>query len=215
MDTRAQRQGSVRRGEAGFSLPELLVVCIIIAIACTIGVTAWNSNKNNSETLSAARLTHDFLIQARMLAVYRGLNEFLVIDPTAKQVSVYEDSGTTKGSFDAGDKVVMTEPWAGSVSLAMPASISSLSNPLGGTAVTSAWSLPAPDAAARWGSTLYGVMATPRGLIQSAASTPATIASGVIVFSDATGQIGSVGVRGQFGAVKSFVMVASSWWEIL
>ena len=55
MDTRAQRQGSVRRGDAGFSLPELLVVCIIIAIACTIGVTAWNSNKNNSETLSRGR----------------------------------------------------------------------------------------------------------------------------------------------------------------
>jgi hypothetical protein len=150
-----------------------------------------------------------------MLSVYRNLNYFVALDPTARTVTIYEDSGTTKGSFDAADKMIESEPWPSSVNLAMPASVSSLANPLGGSAVTTAWSLPSPDASARWGTTLLGVMTTPSGLIRSAASTPTTIASGVIVFSDRTGQVGSVGLRGQFGTAKSFQLVASSWWEIL
>lgn len=199
----------------GLSMTELFVVLLSLGFLLTAGVAAWRNIARKGEVLMAARLVQGSLMQARMFAAYRAVNHFLVIDPTKKSVEIYEDNGTTKGKFDNGDKRVSGESWPFSVSLAMPPSSSSLPNPLGGgTNLTSAWSLPLPDSTARWGSTLRGLMATPTGRIQSAESTPQTVSSGGMIFSDDSGQIASVGVRGQFGNVLSYQMVNSAWRDI-
>lgn len=163
----------------------------------------------------AARVVQGYLTQARMFAAHRATNHFLVIDPSERSVAIYEDNGSTKGKFDSGDKLVRGESWPSSISLALPLFQSSVPDPLGGsTSLTSAWSLPLPDSTARWGSTLTGLMATPTGRIQSAESTPQTISSGAMIFSDNSGQAFAVGVRGQLGNVTSYQMLGSTWKDL-
>ena len=197
--------------ERGFSLPELLLVVAILGISALVAMAAWNNFLRKSEAMSAARLTQKYLSQARMLSVYRGVYHFVVIDPTAKTISIYEDSSSPFQKFDNGDTKVDGEPWPTSISMALPAGVSSLPNPLGGSTITNAWTIAVPDATARWGSTLKGVMGTPNGAIDTAEATPAVVMAGVIVFSDASGQITSVGIRGQMGGVKSYRYDGTNW----
>ena len=196
---------------SGYSLVELLIVLGILSLILGTGASAWFSTRRGPDSIMAARTINRYLTQARMLAVYRARNHFLVLNPTTRTIEIYADSGTTASKFDNGDALVRAEHWPESVSIALPPSVSSVPNPLGGSALTAGWSLPAPDSTARWGSALLGVMATPSGRIQSAESTPATIAAGVMVLSDNFGSTTSVGVRGQFGTVQSFQLLDSGW----
>ena len=197
--------------EKGFSLSELLVVIALAALVLGVGISAWVSSRRGVETATAAKLIHRYLTQTRMLAVYRNRNHFLVLNPTSRTIEIYADSGTTTNSFDSGDVRVRSDRWPATVKLAFPTGTTSVTNPLGGSSLTAAWSLPNPDSTARWGSTLKGLMATPNGRIQSAEATPVTIASGAIVLSDPKGNLSSVGVRGQIGTVSSFRMANSQW----
>lgn len=199
------------RCEGGFSLPEIVLVVALLGIAMAISMAAWSNFMRRSEVMEAARLSLKYTYQARMLSVYRGVYHFVVIDPTAKKIGIYEDSSSPFQKFDNGDTKVDEEPWPPSVSLALPPGVSSLPNPLGGAAVTAAWSIPDPDSSARWGTTLKGFMATPNGVINSAQATPAVISTGVIVFADGTGQTTSVGIRGQMGSVKPYRYDGSAW----
>ena len=63
----------------------------------------------------------------------------------------------------------------------------------------------------RWGTTLKGFMATPNGVLYTAEATPAVLSTGVMVFSDTTGQTASVGVRGQMGSIKAYRYDGASW----
>jgi hypothetical protein len=65
-----------------------------------------------------------------------------------------------------------------------------------------------------WGSGLRGVLTTTSGTIQSGESSPQTIVSGVMVFTDGQGQTAAVGVRGQAGNVRAFELLASGWKEL-
>ena len=200
-----------RSREAGFSLVELIAVVAIVGIAAGMSAAAWQTFGRRSEAMQAARVSQKYLYQARMLAVYRGVNYFVVLDPTAKTIGLYQDSSSPFSKFDVGDTKVESEAWPASVSLALPPSVSSMPNPLGGSAISSAWSIALPDSSARWGTTLRGVMATPSGVIKTAESTPQTLSAGSIVFSDNTGQATSVGVRGQFGTVRSYRYDGAAW----
>lgn len=199
------------RGDKGFTLPEILVVLLLVGLAATFSIAAFSTFLRRSEVMMAARLSQKYVYQARMLAVYRGVYHFVVLDPTAQTIGLYEDSSSPFQRFDAGDTKVDLEPWPTSVSLAFPSGASTLPNPNGGAALSSAWSLPLPDSTARWGTTLRGVMTTPNGVIKSAESTPAVISSGAMVFADGTGQTTSVGIRGQMGSAKSYRYDGSAW----
>jgi type II secretory pathway pseudopilin PulG len=207
------RRPGARSGhaEGGSTLPELLLVLAMIGLAASLGAAAWSSFMKKSEVMSAARISQKYFYEARMLSVYRGIYHFVVINPTAKTIGVYADSSSPFQQFDAGDTKVDEEPWPVSITMALPSGVTSMPNPLGGTAISSACTIPDPDSSARWGTTLKGVMATPNGVINSAAATPATVNTGVIVFSDATGQTTSVGIRGQMGAVKSYRYDGTAW----
>lgn len=200
-----------RTGERGFSLPEILSVLLIIGLTATVSIAAFSTFMRKSEVMTAARLSQKYVYQARMLAVYRGVYHFVVIDPTAKTIGIYEDSSSPYQKFDNGDTKVDQEPWPSSVSLALPPGSSTLPDPFGGSAISSAWTMPLPDSTARWGTTLRGVMTTPNGIIKSAEATPQTISTGVMVFADGTGQTTSVGIRGQMGAIKSYRYDGSAW----
>ena len=203
------------RASRGASAPELLLVLLFIGLIVTVAVAAWKNTSRAGEAQATARTVAGFLNQTRMFAVYRAMNHFLVIDPDQRSVSIFEDNGTTKGKFDNADTRVRRETWPSSVRLAMPAAFSSLPDPLGGgTSLTSAWSLPLPDSTARWGTTLTGLMVVPNGRIQSAESSPQTISSGAMIFSDNSSQIASVGVRGQFGAVIGYQRINSAWKDL-
>jgi type II secretory pathway pseudopilin PulG len=201
-----------RRRSRGASIAELLIVLLFIGLIVTVTVAAWQNTARSSEAQAAAKLVQGYLNQTRMYAVYRATNHFLVIDPTQRTVSIYEDSGTTTAKFDSADTLVRKESWPASVSLALPPSSSSVADPLGGTtSLTSAWSLPFPDTTARWGTSLTGLMAIPTGRIQSGESTPQTISSGAMIFSDNTSQAAAVGVRGQFGATSAYQLLGATW----
>lgn len=200
-----------RNRSGGYTFVELLLVMALMALTFTVAVAAWNTSRRSAESLMTARMVQGCLIQARMLSVYRGLNHFLVLDPNQRSITIYEDSGTTKGRFDNGDAKVRGESWPSSVNLQMPPSSASVPDPMGGSNLTAAWSLPLPNSSDRWGSTLRGLMTTPTGRIQSGESSPQTISTGTMIFSDSTSQVSAVGIRGQFGSATPYRMLNSAW----
>lgn len=208
--TRAHGRSAARL-EAGFSLIELLAVLAMLGIAAGVSVAAWSTFMKKSEVMQAARLSQKYSYQARMLAVYRNVYHFVVIDPANRKIGLYEDSSSPFQKFDSGDAKVDEEPWPVSVSMALPSGVSSLPNPLGGSAVTTGCTIADPDSSMRWGTTLKGFMATPNGVINTAQASPAVIGSGVMVFSDSTGQVTSIGIRGATGAIKSYRYDGTVW----
>jgi len=211
---RSEASGLAPRAERGFSAAELLVVLALLSLALLAGSAAWNNFRRKAEVGQAARLVKTFLYRARMLSVYQGTGHFVVIDPAGKTVAIFRDSSAPTGKFNTGDVRVISEAIPPGCSLALPSVPSPLPNPLGGTDVANAWSLPFPDTSAAWGSGLRGVLATTSGTIQSGESSPQTIVSGVMVFTDGDGQTSAVGVRGQAGNVRAFELLASGWKEL-
>jgi len=205
------RCASRRRRCAGFTLSEILLVMIFIGLIAGIGATAWTKSRARMNTSNAARLTKVFMHRARMQAIYRGVNHFVMVDPEAGTLSIIADTGATSGELDAADERVATTALANGVDLTLPAS-GSLPSPEGSGTISAAWSMPVPSVG-DWSGQQRGVMVNPRGTFQSAESTPQTISAGTIVFSTPTGT-SAVSLRGSLGAVRSFEYLEGHWSEM-
>jgi type II secretory pathway pseudopilin PulG len=209
--------GAIRRrsgAAGGYSIAELLVVLAIAAMVILSSAAAFSTYRRRAEIGQTARVVKSFLYRARMLAVYQGVNHFVVINPQASRVEIWRDSSAPTGKFDSGDVRVAWEQIPQGSTLALPPSPSPLLNPLGGSTLTNAWSLPLPDTSAAWGANLRGLMTTTSGTFLSGESTPQTITSGVMVFTDRNGQTASIVVRGQAGNVRAFELLGSDWKEL-
>jgi len=201
-----------RRISAGHSLVEVLIVLAVLAMTASISSLAWSHYLGRTATMQAARVVRSKFSEARMLAVYRGLNHFVVLDPSQRTVSIYQDSSVPIGEFDDGDPHVGTEHWPDTVHVSFPPAVTTLSNPLDGGTLIDAWSIPRAEGAG-WKGARHGVLATPSGALASADLEPEVIHSGVIVFTNNVGQTVSLGIRGQFGNVQWFRLVGSDWQE--
>jgi len=199
--------------QAGFSLAELLTVIMIMGLIAVAGGVTWQKTMARSRATSAARQMKLYIHQARMKSIHQGVNHFVVLDPAQATVEVFEDTGTTVGSFDSDDLRVSRSGLGSGATLVLPAEPSPMSSPLDTTTVSAAWDLPTPDSSARWGADLRGVMTTPTGLIDSAESTPAPISSGLMVFTT-MGVTTAVGIRGLEGSVRTYEWFEGAWREI-
>ncbi len=212
------RAADLRRGigprSDGYSLTEVFVVVGILTLIMAATVVAWGLTRGRAETRAAARLTRVFMHRARMSSIFEGVNHFLVLDPINNRLEIYADTGTVPGSFDDADPRMARTVLSSSVNLLLPTQPSPLVSPLDSSTITSSWDLPTPDSSARWGTQLMGVMTTPTGLIQSAAATPITIGSGMIVFSNGEDQTSAVGLRGREGSVRAFELFNGQWKEL-
>ena len=194
-------------------MAELLTVVALLGIIALASATAWRTTAARARATATARVLKLYLHQARMKSIHQGVNHFVVVDPVNRTLDIYEDTGTTVGSFDAADPRVARRGIGPSTELGLPANTASLVTPLDSTTITNGWSIPLPDQTARWGTTLRGVMITPTGLIQSAEATPSSIASGLVVFSTHETAT-AVGIRGLEGSVRSYELRDGKWREI-
>jgi len=198
--------------DRGYSLVELLVILAIAGIALAAVTVYWNKSYERTRTKSAARVAKIFIHKARMNSIYEGVNHFVVLDPENRRLEIYADRGSTVAEFDDADvRVAVTQLES---RMRLPGQPTNLSSPLDATVLSEAWTLPAPDTKARWGSKLMGMMTTPTGLLQSAEATPTTIGTGVIVFSDEQNHTAAVSIRGREGAVRSFEYREDHWEEL-
>jgi len=186
---------------------------MIMGLIAVSGGVMWHKTLARSRATSAARQLKLYIHQARMKSIHQGVNHFVVLDPDNATVEVFEDTGTTIGSFDDGDRRVSLSGLASEALLNLPSNPSPMISPLDSTTVGSAWSLPLPDSSARWGTALRGVMTTPTGLVDSAESTPVPISSGLMVFTT-RGVTSAVGIRGMEGSVRTYEWFEGAWREI-
>jgi hypothetical protein len=194
-------------------MAELLTVVALLGLIAVASATAWKQASARARATASARVLKLYLHQARMKSIHQGVNHFVVVDPVNGRLEIFEDTGTTVGSFDANDPRVSLSELGEGTQLSLPEGTVSLVSPLDATTISDGWALPLPDTSARWGTTLLGVMTTPTGLIQSAESSPASIASGLVVFTtrDTTT---AVGIRGLEGSVRSYELHDGTWREI-
>jgi type II secretory pathway pseudopilin PulG len=203
-----------RRRAAGYSLIELLTVLMFLGITIAVGTTVWIKSREQTECTQAARLLKSFILEARMLSVYKVQDHFVVFDPTARTLSLYADTATPLGVFTTADTRIRQEQLPKRATLALPTAPSPLTSPLDGSTISSAWGIALPDSTGAWGSTLRGVRAVPTGQIQTVEATPQTVNAGTIVLSDNQGNAVAVGVRGQLGSIRSFKLINSVWTEL-
>jgi len=202
-----------KRAERGSTLIQIMVVLVFVGIASVIGGTEWINARKNAECTAAARLFKSFLLEARMLSIYKGNTHFIVFNPASKTLSLYADTHAPLGVYDSGDTRTRMEQLPPRASLSLPATPSPLAGPLGTGNVTDAWGIALPDTASAYGSTLRGVRATANGQIETVEATPQTVTAGTIVLSDIDGNTVAVGVRGQLGSVRAFKLVGGVWRE--
>ena len=197
--------------QAGFSLPELLVVLLLMGLVLAASAAAWQSYRRATNTRTAAQTVKMGIHQARLMAIFNGVSHFVAIDPATRTVGVYEDSGLPAGSFDAADALISETRWESGVAMDLPPGV--LPRPMGMGNLADAWDLPTPDSAALWGTDLVGLMATPDGRILSAEATPTLIGIGTIVLNDpmGEGQTAGIAVEGLSGTVRSFKLNGNSW----
>jgi hypothetical protein len=202
---------SAQRGNA---LIQVMIVLVFIGLVSAVGATEWIQGRKAAECTQAVRLWKSFLLEARMLSVYKGNDHFVVFDPATRVLSLYADTATPLGVFTTADTRIRMEQLPKRVTLALPASPSPLASPLGTGNVASAWDIALPDTSGAWGNNLRGVRATPVGLIETVEATPHTVTTGTIVLTDIDGYTVAVGVRGQMGSVRSFKLLNNVWSEL-
>jgi hypothetical protein len=190
-----------------------MVVLIFMGIATVVGSTEWIQARKNSECMAAARLMKSFLLEARMLSIYKGNSHFVVFNPSSKTLSLYADTSAPLGVYNTTDTRIRMEQLPSRANLSLPASPSPLASPLGTGNLGSAWGIALPDTSGAYGSTLRGVRATANGQIETVEATPQTVTAGTIVLSDIDGNTVAVGVRGQLGSVRAFKLVDGVWKE--
>ncbi len=200
--------------ERGFSLVELLVVLAMFGIVGAIGAGVWISARKQTECSQAARLIKSFILEARMLAVYKGNDHFVVFNPATRVLSLYADTSSPLGVYDAADTRIRMEALPMRAILSLPSTPTPLASPLGTGNIASAWDIALPDTSTAWGTNLRGIRTTPTGQIESVEATPTTVMAGVIVLSDIEGNTVAVGLRGQLGSVRSFKLLGTTWSEL-
>jgi type II secretory pathway pseudopilin PulG len=200
-----------RLPERGFSITELLVTFLILGLAVTVGSTVLRTMRPRVQIASAAKLLRMAVYQARMKAIFTGVSHFVAIDPIASRIDVFIDNGSTAGVLDSLDRRVGGSTISSIVKLSMPTDPSPLSNPLGGTALASAWPLPNPTGGSWAGR--KGLFVTTTGLIETIETTPVVVNNAVIVFSDGRDRSSAVSIRGRMGQVRAFEQLDGNWKE--
>jgi prepilin-type N-terminal cleavage/methylation domain-containing protein len=214
MERKMRRRYRSAAWNAGYSLVELLAVIALLGLLLAVTGAAWSNYRRAANSNSSAYMIKMAVHQARILSIYRNVNHFVVLDPENQILRIVEDTSSPIGGYDAGDNVIQIEQWPATVHLALPAEPDPLTDPQTGANLTDAWSLPAPDTSAAWGTTLRGVMTTPQGQIMSAEATPATIGLGVAVFSDNQNITVAVGMDGLAGGVRAWRLREGTWEEL-
>lgn len=195
----------------GYTLTGLLLVVALLALLLSLGVGPLRSYQRRAGLRATAQLVRMTLYQARLLSVHRGVNHFVVLDPEGHTLEIYADSSAPLASFDAGDRLVSRATWSPAVRLALPAGTGALGDPLVGTTLSAAWSLPLPDSSARWGTVLRGVMAVPDGRIESGGNPPQPIGIGSMIFEGGEAGAAAVGIDGRSGLVAAFRLRDGGW----
>jgi len=197
----------------GFSMTELLVTLAILGMSAVL-VGSRLASAGQTAPRTTAHHVKSVLQKARLLSIYKGVHHFVVLDPEARSVRVFEDSSSPIGGFDAGDTLISTNRWPQSVVLALPASPSPLPDPIGAGTLSTAWAMPVPDVS--WGINVLGVMITPTGRILSGQATPQLIGHGAFVFTDLPARKIVVGlsVEGRSGSVRAFRHHDGSWSQL-
>src|SRR3712207_4298785 len=77
------------RFEKGFSLIELIIVCLVIAIMVTFSIPAIERNLRLYRLESAVGLVSDRLREARFSAVKRNRSVWVSIDATTKSIEIW------------------------------------------------------------------------------------------------------------------------------
>ena len=203
-----------QRSQRGNALIQMLIVLAFIGIVSVIGGTEWINTRKSTECTQAARELKSFLLEARMLSVYKGNDHFVVLNPATRVLSLYSDTASPLGVYTTADTRIRMEQLPKRATLSLPGTPTPLASPLGTGNLASAWDIALPDTSGAWGSTLRGVRATPVGLIETVETTPQTVTAGTIVLSDVDGNAVAVAVRGQMGSVRSFKLVDSVWREL-
>lgn len=194
-------------------MTELLVVLAVLGmVAVFVGSRLASAGRTKPQT--TAHLVKAVMQKARLMSIYKGVHHFVVLDPEARSLRVFEDSSTPVESFDAGDELVSTVRWPASVALSLPSSPSPLSDPIGAGNLSSAWSMPLPESS--WGTNVLGVMITPTGRILSGEATPQLIGHGAFVFTDLPSRTTVVGlsVEGRSGFVRAFHFTDGYWSQL-
>ena len=199
---------------AGYSFIELLIVLAVLGITSAVSASVWIKSREQTECTQAARIIKSYLVEARMLSVYKVKNHFVVFDPATRMLSLYADTATPTGVFTMGDTRLRREALPTRAQLALPAAPSPLASPLDGGTISDAWGIALPDTSGAWGTNLRGVRAVPTGQIQTVEATPQNINAGTIVLTDSQGNAVAVGVRGQMGMIRSFKLVNGAWSEL-
>jgi prepilin-type N-terminal cleavage/methylation domain-containing protein len=75
--------------EKGFSMIELIIVCLIIAIMVTFSIPAIERNLQLYRLQSAIGLVSDRLMEARFSAIKRNRSAWVTIDATANTIEVW------------------------------------------------------------------------------------------------------------------------------
>ncbi len=192
-------------------MSELLAVLLFVSLIVGIAAATWNSARGRLQSTTAARVTEAMIQRARMQAIYRNLNHFILLEPGTGRLALFADTGGQAGELDMDDQLVATQHLAQSVGLALPPG--TLVDPLSGGTLSSAWTMPVPSGGA-WTTGQRGMMVTPRGAFQSAQSEPQSIVAGTIVFSTPRNDTAAVTLRGSLGAVRAFEYFNGQWKEM-
>jgi hypothetical protein len=186
----------------------------VIALIGAVGLIAipnWQNSRRRAAVTSTAKRTEAFLHQARMYAIYHGVNHFIVLDPEGGSLELFADDGSQSGEFDNADTRIAGTRLVSGVSLALPEQPATLLSPVGPQLLDDGWFIPGPDGSGAWGASLLGLMVTPTGRFESAQSTPQIVRNGVIVFTNSMNETSAVAIRGRLGSVSSFELFDGSW----
>lgn len=92
----------MKKRQKGFSLPELLIVCVILGILCTLAVIAGQLVINNYRLSASGSSVASLIIQARIQAVRTNSPFYAKIDNTTTPNMAFITSDGINGTYTAG-----------------------------------------------------------------------------------------------------------------